>query len=95
MLSVLAPVYFITAILQDPAGIIAKVTSYFPLTAPVILQTRNMFEALPGYEIALSIAVMLAYIALATWLATRIFRLAAFNFNSRLAFSELFSRKRQ
>jgi ABC-2 type transport system permease protein len=95
MLSVLAPVYFITAILQDPAGIIAKVTSYFPLTAPVILQTRNMFEALPGYEIALSIALMLAYIALATWLATRIFRLAAFNFNSRLAFSELFSRKRQ
>jgi ABC-type Na+ efflux pump permease subunit len=51
------------------------ITSYFPLTAPLVLVLRNGARRALALEIALSITAMLAYIVIAFAIAVKLFRL--------------------
>lgn len=82
MLSFL-PLYFITVIIADPNGIIAKITSYVPFTAPMILVIRNSLGALSTAELVTGVIAVFLYVAFAFWLATKLFDLGALMYNRR------------
>ena len=91
MICALSPFYFIAALIADPDGPTAVLTSYFPLTAPLVLVLRNALGALSPIEIAASIAALIAYIVLAFLIAVKLFQLGALEYGQRLSLKRLFS----
>ena len=80
------------ALVAEPTGATAIVTSYFPLTAPLVLVLRNALGALSPLEMGLSILAMVAYIALAFAGSVKMFELGALEYGQRLSFKRLFAR---
>lgn len=86
------PFYFVTTLITQPSSLLAYVTSYFPLTAPIVLLARNALGALPPWEMALSALVLVLYVMGALWLATKAFRVGALEYGSRVSFKKLFTK---
>lgn len=93
MISALSPFYFITALVAEPTGPTAVITSYFPLTAPLVLVLRNALGALSPVEIALSIVAMVAYIGIGFVIAVKLFRLGALEYGQRVSIRRLFAKR--
>lgn len=75
--------------LQDPTGTIARVATYFPPSAPMVLPVRVAQGAISGGEIAASVGVMLAVIGLLVPLAGRVYRGAILHTGSRVGLREV------
>ena len=70
------PFIFISPILADPSGIIAKVGSFIPVTAPAILLFRlSVLEEWPWMEIGIALVVLVFSIWLFMKLAGKIFNM--------------------
>ena len=91
LISALSPFYFITALVAEPTGLTAVITSYFPLTAPLVLVLRNALGALSPLEIVTSIVVLIAYIAITFRIAMNLFELGALEYSQRLPIRRLFA----
>ncbi|MBB4826678.1 ABC-2 type transport system permease protein [Sporosarcina luteola] len=71
------PVVFLGPLLSDPNGLVAKVLSFVPLTAPSVLIFRlSQLEQWPWMEIIIAIAVLIFSIWLAMKAAGKIFKIA-------------------
>ncbi|HEV8111362.1 MAG TPA: ABC transporter permease [Planctomycetota bacterium] len=92
LICALSPFYFITALVAEPTGTTAIVTSYFPLTAPLVLVLRNALGALSPLEIVTSMVAMCAYIGLAFMGSVKLFELGALEYGQRLSFKRLFAK---
>jgi ABC-2 type transport system permease protein len=92
LISALSPFYFITALVADPTGPTAVITSYFPLTAPLVLILRNALGALSPLEMAGSIAALLLYIVIAFTVSVKLFELGALEYAQRLSLKRLFAK---
>lgn len=69
------PAVLIGPVLSDPSGMIAQISSYFPITSPAILLIRlSVLDEWPWLEIIISIAVLLLSIWLFMKLAGKIFK---------------------
>lgn len=79
------PLWFLSAIIERPDGLLATVLSLFPLTAPITLMIRATLTAIAPWQIAASIAVLAASAGLALWLAARLFRAGALLAGQRLS----------
>jgi ABC-2 type transport system permease protein len=67
--------YFVAfAVLQNPDGTLAKVTSFIPITAPVTMPPRIALGAASPFEIVAALVVTTAGAALLVPLAARIYR---------------------
>jgi ABC-2 type transport system permease protein len=95
LICALSPFYFITALVADPTGSTAVITSYFPLTAPLVLVLRNALGALSPTEIGLSIVAMAAYIAIAFVLAVKLFELGALEYGQRLSLARILAKAKR
>ncbi len=62
------------ALLNDPNSTLAITLSLVPLSAPIAMPVRWAAGNIPGYEIALSLAILTASIVAVTWIAARIYR---------------------
>lgn len=93
MICALSPFYFLMALVAEPTGATAIATSYFPLTAPLVLVLRNALGALSPVEIATSTLAMAAYIAIAFAGAVKMFELGALEYGQRLSFKRLFTKR--
>ena len=70
------PFLFIGPIMSDPNGLIAKVGSYIPVTAPGVLLLRlSMLEEWPWTEIIIALVVLVISIWLFMKLAGKIFKM--------------------
>ena len=70
------PFLFIGPIMSDPSGLIAKVGSYIPVTAPGVLLLRlSMLEEWPWIEIIIALVVLVISIWLFMKLAGKIFKM--------------------
>ncbi|MCG3086598.1 ABC transporter permease [Sporosarcina cyprini] len=70
------PIAFLGPLLNDPNGLIAKVLTFVPITAPSVLLFRlAQLEQWPWVEILISIAVLLLSIWLAMKAAGKIFKI--------------------
>jgi ABC-2 type transport system permease protein len=61
------------ATLDSPDGGLATVCTFLPPIAPMVVPGRAAQDALPGWELAVSLALMAAAIVVLVWLAARIY----------------------
>jgi ABC-2 type transport system permease protein len=89
IVSAVAPMWFITALLSDPTGIVSQIFTYFPTTSALVLLFRNSIEALTWWELSLGIALNLVYVALAFWVAVKMFDLGILMYNRKPNWKEI------
>jgi len=80
----LAPIYILAAILGNPDGPLSVGLSLFPLTSPSVILLRTTFAGVPTWQMVAALAILLATLALAVLLVTRIFRAAMLNYGKAL-----------
>lgn len=70
------PGIFIAPILSDPSGLIAKIGSFIPITAPAVwLMRLSMLEEWPWIELSIAVVILLLSIWLFMKLAGKIFNI--------------------
>ena len=75
-------------VMQNPHGSLAFWMSMIPLTSPVVMVVRLPF-GVPGWELALSMFLLVAAFVLAVWLAGRIFRIGVLMYGQKVSFNLL------
>jgi ABC-2 type transport system permease protein len=85
----LAPLYLAWAILRTPNGILPVALSFLPFTALLTVTLRNIFAAVPMWQVAVSVAVQTLCAVGALWLAGRAFRVGMLRYGKRLNFREI------
>lgn len=83
------------AVNEDPDGILAHVCAFIPFTAPITMPGRIMLGDVPAWEIAASVAVMVASTALLIPLAARIYSAVVLRTGSAVKLSEALRLARQ
>lgn len=79
------PIYFAALIVAEPNGLIAQITSYFPLTASLILLARNALGELGTFEIILSSILLVFYVIGGFYVANKLFELGSLEYNQKLS----------
>jgi ABC-2 type transport system permease protein len=70
------PFFALSAIIQDPNGIIAQVCTFFPFATPMLLVARESVPpGVPIWEMIAGIVLVLVTTLLCVWAAGRIFRI--------------------
>jgi ABC-2 type transport system permease protein len=73
----IVPLFFITAIVNDPNGTLAVLLSIFPFTAPITMVMRSVVTTIPLIQIIPSLVLMVLLVMLSIWLAGRLFRVGS------------------
>ena len=90
MLLVMLPMMTISPILRAPDGMFATGLSMVPTAAPFLMMLRiSMEPGPPLWQIALSVALMLATVVLCAWAAGRIFRTGLLMQGKSASFGEM------
>ncbi len=72
-----------SVIAEHPDGVISQILTFFPLTAPVTIMMRLPNMAIPAWELALSLIILIGMIALGIWMAAKIFRVYLLMYGKR------------
>lgn len=75
-------------VIRDPDGPLAFWTSIFPLTSPVVMMVRVPF-GVPGWELALSMVLLILGFMGTTWVAARIYRVGILMYGKKVSYKEL------
>jgi ABC-2 type transport system permease protein len=75
-------------LVQDPSSSATKVVSLIPLLSPILMPARISTGAAAGWEIALSLGLTVACVALLTWLGGKIYGNSVLRIGSRIKLSE-------
>lgn len=73
----------------NPNAPIARILSYFPLTAPTTMMLRLPLGDVPPIDIAISLIVLLISIPLALWGGARVFRIGLLMYGKRPSVKEI------
>lgn len=92
IIGAILPFYTFTVIATDPGNILTKIMTFFPTTAPTTLLIRNTVGNIDTPEALLALGLLILYAIGSMWLAARIFRLGALEFNNRVSIGGLFRR---
>ena len=74
ILPAIAPMWFMFVLIENPEGMLARVLSFVPITAPVTSLTRLSLGGMDGIDVFLSLAVLTLSVAVVVWLTARLFR---------------------
>ncbi len=91
----LIPVYLSFAIVRTPNAALPTLLSFLPFTALIAVTLRNIFSAVPFWQIAASVAIQTLCAGGALWLASRAFRLGMLRYGQRLRWLELVKARSQ
>lgn len=75
--------------IRDPNGTVVRVVSQIPLFSPILMTVRIAVQAPPAWEIALSLVILLAFIAWLIWAAGKVFRVGLLMYGKRPTLPEL------
>lgn len=75
-------------VIQNPTSGIAFWFSMIPLTAPIVMIVRIPF-GVPGWELALSMVLMIGGFIFTTWLAGRIYRIGVLMYGKKVSLKEI------
>jgi ABC-2 type transport system permease protein len=78
-----------TLVMENPNGLASTILSLVPFFGPSLMFLRIVLEAAPGWQIALSIGLMIATIIGAVWVAARIYRVGVLMYGKRPTIPEL------
>lgn len=76
-----------------PDSLATRITSMAPFTAPFVMPMRQVFVAVPAWELAASIAVSLATIGACVKLAAHIYHRGVVHTGARMGFREVLRRR--
>jgi ABC-2 type transport system permease protein len=79
----------IGVIFSNPNAPLAVLLSYIPLTAPVMMLIRLGFGQVPVGQIAISVALLVAGIALSLWAGAKVFRVGLLMYGKRPGLKDL------
>lgn len=83
------PIMFIIPILEEPSGTTARVLSYIPFTAPMVMSSRIMLQMPPVWEIVLSLASIFGAMIVFMIISAKIFRVGVLAYGKRLTLPEI------
>ncbi len=82
--------YMIAGVLfSNPNALIARVLSFFPLTAPAMMMLRLPLGPVPTEDIIGSIAVLLVTVPILLWAGARLFRMGLLIYGKRPSLGEI------
>lgn len=93
VLPMMIPFYFFSVFLNYPNGILARVLSFIPLSAPLALSLRMAFVDVSPWEIGLIFVVIIALTLFVFWLAGVVFKRGMLQYSKRISLKEIFSKE--
>jgi ABC-2 type transport system permease protein len=91
----LAAFYFCFAVIRDPNSTLSFWVSMAPFLAPITMPVRMLAEMPPLWQIALSITINIAAIAILVWIAARVYRVGMLMYGKRATIPEVWKWIRQ
>lgn len=79
------PVYALALILEQPDGTLARILSFFPLTAPVTMLTRMAADGSSTLESLASLTVLILGSVATLWASARVFRAGLLMYGQRMS----------
>ena len=89
MVPLVLPVLFLTAVADNPDGPLALFLSLFPLSSPVIMVVRMAVSDVPWWQVALSLALLVAAFVGVIALAARVYRVGILMYGKKATFGDL------
>jgi ABC-2 type transport system permease protein len=83
------PMLLAINVIQDPSGTVARVLSFIPFSAPILMFMRISVSTVNPAEIALSVLGIVISIAAMFWIVARIFRVGILMYGKRPNLPEL------
>ncbi|MDY6912214.1 MAG: ABC transporter permease [Chloroflexota bacterium] len=83
------PLMLLAIIGEHPDGIVARVLTFIPITAPTTVMMRLPNATIPAWELLLSLLLLGGSIALGIWAVAKIFRVYLLMYGKRPAFKEI------
>ncbi len=87
-LPVIIAFYIMFAVVQNPNSSLATWSSMVPFFSPIVMPARLAFGP-PWWEIALSVAILIASVIFFIWLSGRIYRVGILMYGKKVTFKEL------
>lgn len=87
-IAIVVALYLALYAVKDPNSSIAFWGSMVPFTSPVVMMARLPFSV-PAWEIALSIAILVASFVGSIWVAARIYRVGILMYGKKVTLKEL------
>lgn len=84
-----APVLVAINVIQEPSGVLSRVLSFVPFSAPILMFMRISVSKVSPVEIALSILGIVLSILIMFWIVARIFRVGILMYGKRPSLPEL------
>lgn len=76
------------AVVNDPSSSLAMWGSFIPFTAPMVMMARIPF-GIPGWEIWVSLAILIVSFLAMVWVAAKIYRVGIFMYGKKPSIKEL------
>lgn len=89
------PFWFLGVLVKAPNGALAIAASLFPLTSPMFSLFRMVLTDVPTWQLATSLALILASLAATIWFVARIFRAAMLVYGKPLRPQQILDAVRQ
>lgn len=83
------PIWFGALITTNPYGLLSRVLTLFPLTAPITGMMRVPANAIPVWELILSLGILLVSVVIAIWASAKIFRVGTLMHGKRPSIRDL------
>ncbi|MDT0689527.1 ABC transporter permease [Salegentibacter sp. F188] len=77
------------AVIENPHGTVSTIFSMIPLTSPIVMLMRIPFDV-PWWELAISIAILLATNFAVVWIAAKIYRVGILMYGKKASYKELY-----
>jgi ABC-2 type transport system permease protein len=87
--------YLVFPVVRSPESTVAFWASIIPLSSPVIMPVRIVSQAVPFWQIGLSLLTCFGMAILLTWLAARIYRIGMLMYGKRATIPEVWRWLRQ
>jgi ABC-2 type transport system permease protein len=95
VLPAILPLELLYLFITNPNHVVYTIFTLFPLSAPIAIIMKASVGALPIWQLALSIIIMIVSIIVTIWLASRIFRTFLLMYGKRPSISEIWRNLRQ
>jgi ABC-2 type transport system permease protein len=89
MVIVIAPMFFIMPVLNDPNSTVAVVTSLIPFFTPMLMSLRISTQMPPVWQILLGYVLCGATVAFLVWLCARIYRVGILMYGKKPTVQEI------
>lgn len=88
-LTAVVPLFFVSILIAEPNGTLARVLSYIPFTAPITMMLRVACGRVPWWDIGLSALILGVSLLVFVRLAAKVFRLGVLMYGKRPTIFEI------